>query len=218
MPVATLLISSKNYSSWSLRGFLLARIARLEFEEKVVDPDDPNTRAELLLKASSIRIPCLVHNGITVWDTLAIAEYLHEVVPNAGLYPSDRMTRARCRSISGEMHSGFSALRASLPMNLRAHRPGFKLWSAARADIDRIAEIWRECLTMWGGPWLFGRKPTVADAMYAPVATRLRSYDVALDSVCNGYCAQIFAWPPMQEWIDAALREPEQIEELEVEF
>jgi glutathione S-transferase len=218
MAVATLLISSKNYSSWSLRGFLLARIARLQFEQKVVDPDDPNTRAELLLKASSIRIPCLVHNGITVWDTLAIAEYLHEVIPNAGLYPSERMTRARCRSVSGEMHSGFSALRSSLPMNLRAHRPGFRLWSAARADIDRITEIWRECLSRWGGPWLFGRKPTVADAMYAPVATRFRSYDVGLDPVCNGYCAQIFAWSPMQEWIDAALREPEQIEELEVEF
>jgi glutathione S-transferase len=218
MAVATLLISSKNYSSWSLRGFLLARIARLEFEEKVVDPDDPNTRAELLLKASSIRIPCLVHEGVTVWDTLAIAEYLHEVIPNAGLYPSDRMTRARCRSISGEMHSGFSALRSSLPMNLRAHRPGFKLWSAARADIDRITEIWRESLATWGGPWLFGREPTVADAMYAPVATRFRSYDVALDAVCNDYCAQVYAWPAMREWIDAALREPEQIEELEVEF
>lgn len=218
MPMATLLISSKNYSSWSLRGFLLARMARLEFDEKVVDPDDPNTRAELLLKASSIRIPCLVHDGITVWDTLAIAEYLHEVFPRAGLYPSDRTARARCRSISGEMHSGFSALRSSLPMNLRAHRPGFKLWSAARADIDRITEIWRECLATWGGPWLFGRKPTVADAMYAPVATRFRSYDVALDSASNGYSAQVFAWPPMQEWIDAALREPEQIEELEVEF
>jgi len=218
MAVATLLISSKNYSSWSLRGFLLARIARLDFEEKVVDPNDPNTRAELLLKASSIRVPCLVHDGITVWDTLAIAEYLHEVFPNAGLYPSDRMARARCRSISGEMHSGFSALRSSLPMNLRAHRAGFKLWSAARADIDRITEIWRECLGAWGGPWLFGRQPTVADAMYAPVATRFRSYDVALDTVSNGYAAQIFAWPPMQEWIDAAMREPEQIDELEVEF
>jgi glutathione S-transferase len=218
MAVATLLISSKNYSSWSLRGFLLVRMARLEFEEKVVDPDDPNTRAELLLKASSIRIPCLVHDGITVWDTLAIAEYLHEVIPNAGVYPSDGMTRARCRSISGEMHSGFSALRSSLPMNLRAHRPGFKLWSAARADIDRITEIWRECLATWGGPWLFGRKPTVADAMYAPVATRFRSYDVALDAVCASYCAEVFAWPAMQEWIDAAMREPEQIEELEVEF
>jgi len=218
MAVATLLISSKNYSSWSLRGFLLARIARLEFEEKLVDPTDPNTRAELLLKASSIRVPCLVHDGITVWDTLAIAEYLHEVFPNAGLYPSDRMARARCRSISGEMHSGFSALRSSLPMNLRAHRAGFKLWSAARADIDRITEIWRECLATWGGPWLFGRNPTVADAMYAPVATRFRSYDVALDTVSNRYAAQIFGWPPMQEWTDAAMREPEQIDELEVEF
>lgn len=218
MAPATLLISSKNYSSWSLRGFLLARIARLAFEEKLVDPDDPATRAELLLKASSIRIPCLVHDGVTLWDTLAIAEYLHETFPDAGLYPPDRMARGRCRSISGEMHSGFAALRSSLPMNLRAHRPGFKLWSAVRADIDRITEIWRECLTMWGGPWLFGRQPTVADAMYAPVATRFRSYDVALDAVCTGYAAQVFAWPPMQEWIDAALREPEQIEELEVEF
>ncbi len=218
MPVATLLISSKNYSSWSLRGFLLARIARLEFEEKVVDPDDPNTRAELLLKASSIRVPCLVHDGISVWDTLAIAEYLHETFPNAGLYPTDRMARARCRSIAGEMHSGFSALRSSLPMNLRAHRPGFKLWSAARADVDRITEIWRECLATWGGPWLFGRRPTVADAMYAPVATRFRSYDVALDPASDGYSAQVFAWQPMQEWIEAALVEPEQIEELEVEF
>lgn len=218
MGVATLLISSKNYSSWSLRGFLLARLARLPFEEKVVDPDDPNTRAELLLKASSIRIPCLVHDGVTVWDTLAIAEYLHEVCPAAGLYPSDRMARARCRSISGEMHSGFSALRSSLPMNLRVHRPGFKLWSAARADIDRITEIWRECMATWGGPWLFGRAPGVADAMYAPVATRFRSYDVSLDPVCAAYCDRIFAWPDMREWIDAAQREPEQIEELEVEF
>jgi glutathione S-transferase len=218
MAVATLLISSKNYSSWSLRGFLLARIARLEIEEKLVDPTDPNARAELLLKASSIRVPCLVHDGITVWDTLAIAEYLHEVFPNAGLYPSDRMARARCRSSSGEMHSGFSALRSSLPMNLRAHRAGFKLWSAARADIERITEIWRECLGTWCGPWLFGRDPTVADAMYAPVAARFRSYDVGLDTLSARYAAQIFAWPPMQEWTDAAMREPELIDELEVEF
>ncbi|HEY1930620.1 MAG TPA: glutathione S-transferase family protein [Acetobacteraceae bacterium] len=218
MSVATLLISSKNYSSWSLRGFLLIRMARLPFEEKVVDPDDPNTRAELLLKASSIRIPCLVHDGVTVWDTLAIAEYLHEVCPTTGMYPSDRMARARCRSISGEMHSGFSALRSSLPMNLRVHRPGFTLWSAARADIERITEIWRECMATWGGPWLFGRAPSVADAMYAPVATRFRTYDVALDSVCADYCTHIFAWPAMQEWLEAAQHEPEQIEELEVEF
>jgi glutathione S-transferase len=218
MAVATLLISSKNYSSWSLRGFLLARMAQLEFEEKQVDPDDPNIRAELLLKSSSIRIPSLMHDGVTLWDTLAIAEYLNEVFPRAGLYPSDRLARARCRSISGEMHSGFSALRSSLPMNLRAHRQGFKLWSAARADIERITEIWGECLTTWGGPWLFGASPTVADAMYAPVVTRFRSYDVALDAACTRYAAQVFGWPLMQEWIEAAQREPEQIDELEVEF
>jgi glutathione S-transferase len=143
MSDAHLLISSKNYSSWSLRGFLLARLARLDFEEQVVDPEHPSTRAELLLRASSIRVPCLIHHGVTVWDTLAIAEYLNEVCPDAGLYPGDRMARARCRSIAGEMHSGFSALRSSLPMNLRTQGRRIAIWSAAQADIDRITEIWR---------------------------------------------------------------------------
>jgi glutathione S-transferase len=216
--MATLLISSKNYSSWSLRGFLLARMARLEFAEKVVASDDPNTLAELLLRASSIRVPCLVHDGVTVWDTLAIAEYLHEVCPKAGLYPGDRMARARCRSISGEMHSGFSALRASLPMNLRTEGRRIAIWSAAQADIDRITEIWRECLDTWNGPWLFGRTPTVADAMYAPVVTRFRSYAIAVDAAAASYCAHIRAWPDLVEWTAAAQLEPEQIEELEVEF
>jgi glutathione S-transferase len=215
---ATLLISSKNYSSWSLRGFLLCHLARLEFEEKTVDFDDPVNRAELLLRASSIRVPCLVHDGVTIWDTLAIAEYLHETFRNRHMYPHDRMARARCRSISGEMHSGFSALRSSLPMNLRLHREGVPLWSAARADIERITEIWRECLETWGGPWLFGRAASVADAMYAPVVTRFRSYGVAVDAVCDAYCDHIMGWPAMQEWIAAALQEPEQIEELDVEF
>jgi glutathione S-transferase len=218
MAEATLLISSKNYSSWSLRGFLLARMSGLGFIERQVDPDDPATRAELLLRAASIRVPCLVHDGVSVWDVLAIAEYLNEVRPHAGMLPLDRMARARCRSISGEMHSGFSALRSSLPMNLRAQRPGFQVWSAARADIERIAEIWRECLQTWNGPWLFGRAPTIADAMYAPVATRFRTYDVKLDAPCMGYCAHLLAWAPMQEWREAALAEPEEIEELEVEF
>jgi glutathione S-transferase len=215
---ATLLISSKNYSSWSLRGFLLCHLARLEFEEKTVEFDDPDNRAELLLKASSIRVPCLIHDGVTVWDTLAIAEYLHETFPTAGVYPHERTARARCRSISGEMHSGFSALRSSLPMNLRLHRPGVPLWSAVRADIARITEIWRDCLGTWGGPWLFGRAPSVADAMYAPVVTRFRSYHVAVDATCDAYGDHIMRWPAMQEWVAAALREPEQIEELDVEF
>ena len=216
--MATLLISSRNYSSWSLRGFLLARLARLEFEEKLVASDDQATRAELLLRASSIRVPCLAHDGVTVWDTLAIAEYLNEICPLAGMYPGDRMARARCRSISGEMHSGFSALRSSLPMNLRTEGRRVAIWSAAQADIDRITEIWRECLVTWNGPWLFGRAPTVADAMYAPVVTRFRSYGVELDPVSAGYCTHIWQWPALAEWVVKARLEPEQIQELEVEF
>ena len=216
LSTATLLISSKNYSSWSLRGFLLARLSGLAFREQVVAADDPATRAELLLQSSSILVPCLVHDGVRVWDTMAIAEYLNEVRPQAQMYPLDRAARARCRSISGEMHSGFSALRSSLPMNLRGRRPGFTVWSGARADIRRILEIWDDCLETWGGPYLFGRRLTVADAMYAPVVTRFVTYDVQLDGAAKDYAAQILAWPDLREWTAAA--EPEQIEDLEVEF
>jgi glutathione S-transferase len=215
---ATLLISSKNYSSWSLRGFLLTRLSGLQFEERAVDPNHPATKAELLLQSASIRIPSLTHDGIEVWDTLAIAEYLNEIRPQAHMLPSDRVARACCRSISGEMHSGFAALRSSLPMNLKAFRPGFVVWSAAQADIDRITEIWRECLTTWRGPWLFGDQASIADTMYAPVVTRFLTYDVKLDEMCRAYCDHIITWPDMQEWIAAAKREPEEIEELEVEF
>jgi len=218
MAQATLLISSKNYSSWSLRGFLLVRLSGLPFDEKVADADDPNNRAELLMQSSSIRVPSLVHGDVTVWDTLAIAEYLNEIYPEAGMWPADQIARARCRSICGEMHSGFAALRGALPMNLRLFRPGFAVWSAVQADINRITEIWRECLELSKGPWLFGAKPTVADAMYAPVATRFRTYDVKLDPTSERYCAQVLSWPDMKEWFAAAQHEPEQIEELDIEF
>jgi glutathione S-transferase len=156
MPEAVLTISSKNYSSWSLRGWLLCRMAGLGFVEEVVSVDDPASRAELLLLSPSILVPCLIHNGIRIWDTLAIAEYLNEVKPRAGLFPKDRAARARCRSICGEMHSGFSNLRSALPMNLKARRLGFKVWSGAQADIDRITAIWHECFTTYKGPYLFG--------------------------------------------------------------
>jgi glutathione S-transferase len=215
---ATLLISSKNYSSWSLRGYLLARLSGLPFQIKSVAADDPNVRAELLMRASSIRVPCLIHEGVQVWDTLAIAEYLNELRPEAQMLPKDLAARARCRSISGEMHSGFSALRASLPMNLRARQTNFKVWSSAKADIERVTEIWRECLAEWKGPWLFGAAPTVADAFYAPVVTRLLTYGVAVDPASTGFCKQVMAWPDMQTWIADAKQEPEQIEELDVDM
>src|SRR4051812_6549432 len=133
MPEAVLTISSKNYSSWSLRGWLLCRMVGLDFAEEIVPVDDPASRAELLLLSPSILVPCLIHNGIRVWDTLAIAEYLNEVKPRAGLLPKDRAARARCRAICGEMHSGFTNLRSALPMNLKARRLGFKIWSGAQA-------------------------------------------------------------------------------------
>ena len=218
MAKAILTISSKNYSSWCLRGWLMAKLAGLDFEEKIVSPDDPSVRAELLLQSSSILVPTLMHNDIAIWDTLAIGEYLHEKFPKAGLLPSDPAARAHCRSVCGEMHSGFAALRSALPVNLRSTKPEFVVWSAAQADIDRILKIWRECFARWKGPYLFGKKLTMADAMYAPVCTRFRTYCVKLDPETDAYCERIMSLPTMVEWIEAAKLEPEEMPELDAEF
>ena len=218
MAKATLAIASKNYGSWSLRGWLLCKLSGIEFEEVPVSSDDPSTRAELLLLSPSFLVPCLTHDGIKIWDTLAIAEYLNELEPESGLVPAERAARARCRAVSGEMHSGFTNLRSALPMNLKAHYNGYKIFAGAQPDIQRIVTIWRECLNEYGGPFLFGAKPCMADAMFAPVCTRFRTYDVKLDTTCAAYNKTILSMPFMQEWIDAALAEPEELEELDVEF
>ncbi len=218
MAKTVLTISSKNYGAWSLRGWLLARLAGLEFTEKVISPDDPAMKAEMLLLSSSMLVPSLQHNGIKVWDTLAIAEYLNEIKPKAQLLPADIKARAHCRAICGEMHSGFASMRSSLPMNIKARFPAFKVWSRAQGDIDRVLEIWKECLATYGGPYLFGKQPTVADAMYAPVVTRFLTYDVAIDKASAGYCKRIMELPAMKEWIAAAKTEPDEIDELDAEF
>jgi glutathione S-transferase len=218
MAEATLTINSKNYGSWSLRGWLLCKMAGLDFAEQMLSSDDPSIRAELLLLSPSFLVPCLTHDGAKIWDTLAIAEYLNEIRPDAGLMPADRAARARCRSICGEMHSGFSNLRSALPMNLKAKHAGFQVWAGAQADVNRVIAIWRECLTTYGGPFLFGAQPCMADAMYAPVCTRFLTYDLKLDSDCAAYCAAIMAMPYMQEWVTAAKAEPEEVLELDVEF
>ncbi|MDO9706880.1 glutathione S-transferase [Paracraurococcus lichenis] len=215
---AVLRISSRNYSSWSMRGWLLCRMAGIAFREEIVSADDPNSRAELLLQSSSILIPSLRHDGAELWDTLAMAEYLNEQFPAARMLPEDRIARARCRAISGEMHAGFAALRSTLPFNLRGFVPNFTVWSAARADIERILWIWRDCLERWGGPWLLGAERSVADAMYAPVVMRFRTYDVKLDGAAAAYAQATLAWPEVAEWIEAAKREPEPaIVELDLE-
>jgi glutathione S-transferase len=213
---AVLVISSRNYSSWSLRGWLLLRMAGLPFRVERVSNDDAVARAELLQQSSSIRIPSLNHLGVEVWGVLAIAEYLVEQRPEAGLLPQDPAARALCRSVSGEMYSGFSALRNALPVNLHAFRPNFPLWSGVRADIERVTEIWRECLAIYGGPFLFGAKMTLADAMFAPVCTRFTTYDVDLDPVSEAYRDHIMALPDMQQWLADAQLEPELVSELEV--
>ncbi|AOJ18397.1 glutathione S-transferase [Burkholderia cenocepacia] len=213
----TLTISSRNYSSWSMRGWLLAKLSGLTFKTISV-PIDATSRAELLLLSPSILVPCLTHDGNAVWDTLAIAEYLNEIRPQARLLPDDRHARAHCRSICGEMHSGFSALRSALPMNLRGHFPGFRIWSRAQHDIERIVTIWRECLAEYGGPWLFGAEIGIADAMYAPVVTRFLTYDVKLEPDVAEYCMRVLAHPFVAEWIEEAKAEHEDIDELDMEF
>lgn len=215
---ASITLSSRNYSSWSLRGWLMAKLAGLAFTEVMVEPDDADAKKEILLLAPSIRVPCLVHGDITVWDTLAIGEYLNEAMPAAGLLPADIAARAHCRAICGEMHSGFSALRSALPMNLKGDHPGHKVWARAVGDIERITEIWRDCIGAHGGPFLYGAKPCIADAMYAPVVTRFLTYHVQLDDTAIGYCDTIMAMPEMQQWVAAAKLERDDIEELDMEF
>ena len=218
MAKAVLTISSKNYGAWALRGWLMAKLAGLVFTEKVIPADDPAMKAEMLLLSSSMLVPALEHQGIKVWDTLAIGEYLHETHPKAQLLPADAKARAHCRASCGEMPSGFGSMRASLPMNIKAHFPKFKVWSRAQSDIDRVKQIWSECLASYKGPYLFGKQPTLADAMYAPVVTRFLSYDIPLDKACAAYAKAIMALPAMQEWVAAAKAEPDEIDELDAEF
>ncbi len=138
---AILTINSRNYGSWSLRGWLMAKFSGLPFEVRVLSPDDPSARAEILLLSASILVPSLSHDGVEVWDTLAIGEYLNEAAPEARLMPASRAARAHCRSICGEKHYGYDLLRSALPKNLKGRFPGFKVWSRAQADIDRITLI-----------------------------------------------------------------------------
>jgi glutathione S-transferase len=209
----TLVIGNKNYSSWSLRGWLMVRIAGIEFEELVIPLDLPETQPEIRKHSPSGRLPVLLHRGLAVWESLAIGEYLNDLKPEAGLWPAAAAARAHARSISCEILAGFAELRSNMPMNIRASYPGRGLTSAVRADIERITGLWRDCRKRFAGAapkddgFLFGSF-SAADAMYAPVVTRLRTYGVTVDSDTDAYCKAILAHPPMKEWIDAAKNEP----------
>ena len=215
---ASLTISSKNYSSWALRGWLLCKLAKIDFVEDLQSFDDPSTRAELLHLTPSFLVPKLTIGAVEAWGSWAIAEVLNEINPNSGLLPESPEARAHCRSICGEMHSGFTNLRAALPMNLKAKHENFKVWAGAKPDIQRICAIWRDCLKRYGGPYLFGAQPTMADAMFAPVCSRFQTYSVELDLVAQQYCKTILQWDLLEAWRQSALNEPDELEELDLEF
>jgi len=215
---ASLTISSKNYSSWALRGWLLCKLAKIDFVEDLQSFDDPSTRAELLHLTPSFLVPKLTIGAVEAWGSWAIAEVLNEINPHSGLLPETPEARAHCRSICGEMHSGFTNLRAALPMNLKAKHENFKVWAGAKPDIQRICAIWRDCLKRYGGPYLFGAHPTMADAMFAPVCSRFQTYSVELDLVAQQYCKTILQWDLLEAWRQSALNEPDELEELDLEF
>jgi glutathione S-transferase len=209
----TLVIGNKNYSSWSLRGWLMAKIAGIEFDEVVIPLDLPDTQTAIRKHSPSGRVPVLLHRGLAIWESLAIAEYLNDLKPEALLWPSSAAARAHARAISAEMHAGFAELRTHMPMNIRASYPGKGMTPGVRADIERITGLWRDCRKRFAGAFqkddgfLFGTVGA-ADAMYAPVVTRLRTYGVKLDTETEAYCTAVLALPAMKEWIDAAKHEP----------
>ena len=212
----TIYIGNKNYSSWSLRGWLMLKQTGAAFAEEVIPLDQPATRPSILRRSPSGRVPALRHGERLIWDSLAIGEYLAELFPAAKLWPEAPEARATARAVSCEMHAGFAALRSHLPMNLRSSFPNRGVTPEAQADIDRIAALWRDCRRRFGadGEFLFGRF-TIADAMYAPVVSRFRTYAVELEPETQRYGEAVWALPALQEWAAAARAEPMIIERWE---
>jgi len=217
MSKAVLTIASKNYGSWSLRGWLLCKMAKLDFEEQHVGTDDPSTRAELLLLSPSFLVPCLINDGLKVWDTLAIAEYLHEIRPGAGLLPADQAERAHCRAISGEMHSGFSNLRSALPMNLKAHFPASRPGRGPAPTSSASPRSGPNVSASTAG-LICSEQSHASPTPCTRRCARAFSPTTSLDPLSAQYCRTIMALPQMQEWIAAAKVEPDELEELDVEF
>lgn len=210
MSALTLVIGNKAYSSWSLRPWLLMKQAGIEFEEIRVSLYAADAKQQLLRHSPSGKVPVLKDDGLTVWDSLAICEYLAEKYPQRHLWPEQAGARALARAISAEMHSGFANLRSKMPMNVRRQLPGRAGEPEVAADIARIEAIWNDCRMRHGahGPFLFGTF-CIADAMYAPVASRLRTYGVTVAGAAGQYAQALLALPAMQEWIAAAHAETE---------
>ena len=210
-----LYIGNKNYSSWSLRAWLVLTESEIEFEERRILLDVATTREELSDLGAAGRVPVLELGGRRIWDSLAIAETIAERWPDKQLWPDDPDVRAHARSISAEMHSGFETLRREMPMNCRAMGRKVTLGDELTEDIDRVIDIWSDCYHAYGGEWLFGRF-SIADAMYAPVALRLRTYGINLPESASHFPRRLLKSPAMQEWLAAAEVEAEVIDQDEV--
>ncbi len=205
MSELTIVIGDKNLSSNSLRGWLAVEATGAGFNEVLIRLDRPSTRQQILKHSPAAKVPVLKHGEVTVWESLAICEYLAERFPEAGLWPDGAEARAHARAISAEMHAGFAALRRDMSMEFRARKPGQGRTPEALAEVARVAQIWRHCRARFGagGELLFGRF-TVADAMFAPVVSRFVTYEPALDEVAAAYVHAVWALPAMRAWGAAA--------------
>lgn len=216
----TLYIGNKNYSSWSLRGWLITKSSGAEFDEVVIPLHERNTEQEILKFSPSGRVPCLHHGDSRIWDSLAIGMYLNEVFPDSGLWPHDKHARRMARAISCEMHAGFQALRENMPMNIRGSAPGHGMTPEVQKDVNRITAIWRDARNRArekadkDDGFLFGTF-SIADAMYAPVVSRFRTYGVDVDGSIAEYMETVWSSPMMKEWAKAARDEPWIIEDME---
>lgn len=201
----TLFVGSKRYSSWSLRPYLALAQTGVAFETRTILLDQEDTKSKITAITPAGRVPVLHDGDLVIWDSLAICEYIAEPYPS--LWPSGKHERARARSISAEMHSGFAALRRDMSMDVCADKRGQGHTAEALGDAKRVLAMWSECLDRSGGPFLFGGF-SIADAMFAPVVTRFRTYGVELDRACTAYSTAVFGLPAMREWIADAEREP----------
>jgi glutathione S-transferase len=211
-----LIIGNKNYSSWSLRPWILLKHLGLPFSETLLPLDQPAFKDQVEQYSPSGRLPVLLHGGLAIWDSLAICEYLAELTGRG--WPVEREARAVARSVAAEMHSGFGNLRAEWPFNARQRNKHTPMTPGLQADMDRVEEIWTDCRSRFGkdqGPWLFGEY-SAADAMYAPVVSRFNTYGAPLTEVSRWYMAAALEDPAMQEWLVAARSEPWIIEKSEI--
>lgn len=209
-----LIVGNKNYSSWSLRPWLAMKVAGIGFSEVRIPLYGPGSKEQILAFSPAGKVPCLMDGGLAIWDSLAICEYLAEKTP--ALWPADPAARAVARSVSAEMHSGFQSLRSHMSMNIRKRYPDKGRTPEVLAEIARIVAMWSDCRGRFGteGPFLFGRF-SIADAMYAPVVLRFRTYAVELPAVCQAYADAVIALPAMQEWMEAARAETESLPQFE---